>query len=165
MSSNNKLAFAASAAITCTLTSLANGSARQSASVDNSSNLYLDYLITAICSIITGTIASDKAVNIYAAGSEDGMVWPGEGSGNNDGVTGSDAAITLESPTNLRLIGSISVPTSLKVYTSQPISVAAAFAGILPRKFSIIIENRTGLAFASSGNGLQGSGVYSTNSA
>ena len=162
MSTTNKLSFGTSTAIGCTIDSLANLAARQSAAVDNSTNLYLDALVTLTVVQSGGTPGSDKAINVYAAGSEDGTKWPGEGSGNNDGVNGADGAITLESPTNLRLIGSISAPTASKTYTSQPLSVAQAFAGVLPRKWSIVVENRTGMAF-STGCGLQYSGVASTN--
>jgi hypothetical protein len=158
----NKIAYAVSAPITITADSLAPGSARQAAAVDNTVNLYLDAQVTVVCVLSAGTPGSDKSINIYVAGSEDGTKWPGEGSGNNDGVTGADAAITLESPTNLRLLGSISAPTANKTYTSQPMSVAAAFANLMPRKWAIVIEDRTGMAF---GTGCSASytGVYSTN--
>lgn len=162
MSTTNKIAFGASTAITITPSTLGSTSAWQSASVDNSTNLYLDALVTLTATLSNGTPGSDKQINVYAAGSEDGTKWPGEGSGNNDGVTGADATITLESPTNLKLIGSISAPTANKTYTSQPLSVAAAFNGILPRKWSIVVENRTGMAFVA-GATLQYSGVSSTN--
>src|SRR5580765_5268340 len=48
---NIKLAFASSAALTCTLASLATSSTfvagREATSIDNSSNLYIDYRLTA----------------------------------------------------------------------------------------------------------------------
>jgi hypothetical protein len=158
---SNLTAYGASTAITITLDALANGSARQGLAVDNATNKFLDALVTVVVVIGAGTIASDKAINIYVAGSEDGTRWPGEGSGNADGVTGADAAITLESPTNLRLLGSIAVPTASKTYTSQPMSVAAAFAGVVPRKWAIVVEDRTGLAFGT-GCSATYSGVSST---
>lgn len=155
--SSNKIAYGTSTAIAITAGSLGNATARQSASVDNSSNLYLDALVTITVGI--GTVAAPKTVNVYVAGSEDGTAWPGEGSGSNDGVTGADAAITLEAPTNLRLLTSISTPTSTKTYI-QVGSVAQAFGGVIPRKWSIIVDNESGAALTSCA--LQYSGVFST---
>lgn len=161
MSTNNKIAYGGNTSITITLNSLANTSQRQSAAIDNSTNLYFDALVT--ITVVAGTVASSKVVNIYVAGSIDGTTWPGEGSGNNDGVTGLDAAITLESPTNLRLLGVLNTPTSSETYVSEPLSVASAFYGVLPTKWSIIIDNESGAAFNASGCSAHYNGVYSTN--
>jgi hypothetical protein len=142
-------ALATSTAITITLASLASSATagRESASVDNSSNLYLDALVQVKAKLATGTPANDKAIYIYVAGSEDGTKWV-------DTVTGADAAITLRDPTNLTLLGVINTPDAGAVtYVSNPMAVAAAFGGTLPRKWSIIIRNYTGLAFdATAGN-------------
>lgn len=155
-----KEAFGGNTAITVTLNSLANASARQAAAVDNSSNLYLDAQVTVTAAV--GTVSAGGSISVYAAGSIDGTTWPGEGSANNDGVTGSDAAITLESPTNLTLIGVINTPTSSKTYVSQPISVAAAFNNVLPRNWTIIVLNNTGAAFSASGCSAHYNGVFVT---
>lgn len=153
---NIKEALATSASVSCTLASLADGSARQSASVDNSSNLYTDALVTVTVTLASGTPASDKAVYVYAAGSEDGTNFT-------DNASGSDAAITLRSPTNLRLIGVFSTPDSGGLtYVGGPFSVAKVFDGILPRKWSVVAQNKTGLALAGSGNSITYSGVFLT---
>ena len=57
---------------------------------------------------------------------------------------------------------SISAPTANKTYTSEPLSVAAAFGGVMPRKWAIVVENRTGIAF-STGTSAQYSGINVTN--
>jgi hypothetical protein len=135
--------YATSAAITCTLAGLTSGSARESTAIDNSANLYLDALVYLAVKLATGTPASDKAIYVYAYGSENGTDY-------GDNATGTDAALTMRAPTNLRLIGVINTPDAGGLtYKSQPMSVAAAFGGALPRKWGIVVENRTGLAFDS----------------
>lgn len=154
--SDIKQAFGSSAALTITLASLASSAARESVAVDNTSDLYEDTLVTVIVTLAAGGPAGDKAVNVYAYGSEDGSSYT-------DNATGSDAAITLRSPTNLRLIGVISAPDSGGlVYKSNPMNVAVAFGGVMPRKWGIVVENATGLAFHTSGCSASASGVYHT---
>ncbi|KKL83382.1 hypothetical protein LCGC14_1975290 [marine sediment metagenome] len=139
---NIKQAFGTSTAITLTLASLAQAAARECTAVDNTTNLFLDVLVHLNIKLQTGTPASDKAINIYVYGSEDGTDYT-------DNATGTDAAITLRSPTNLRLIGIINTPDGgLLTYKSHPISIAAAFGGVMPRKWGIVIENKTNLAFS-----------------
>lgn len=59
-SADIKEAFGTSAFITCTLASLAQNPARESASIDNASNLFLDALVRLHAKLQTGTPASDK---------------------------------------------------------------------------------------------------------
>jgi len=154
--SDLKQAFGASTAITITLASLANAAARESLVVDNTSNLYLDALVLVIAKLAAGSPAGVKALYIYAYGSEDGTNYT-------DNATGADAAITLRSPTNLRLIGAISVPDSGALsFKSHPMSIAAAFGGVMPRKWGIVLSNQSGVALDSSGNSASYSGVYQT---
>lgn len=129
---------------TCSLapggTGLANGGARQSTLIDNTSNLFLDALV--MFKIKTGSsgVSATGVVNIYAAGTVDNATTLTEGAGS------SDASITLVSPTNLRFVGSINAVANGTTYTGGPFSIAAAFGGILPAKWLIIIENKTGAA-------------------
>lgn len=136
-------------AITITLASLANGSARESTAIDNTSNVYLDVLAQVGIDLAdAGTIGSDKKVYVYAYGTVDDApytpMYP-------DRVTGVDAAITLDSPTQLKLIGVIEcgsyVTVTKTIFTSEPLSVAQAFGGILPERWGIVIENKTNIAF------------------
>ena len=130
-------------AITVTLTSLASAAARESTVVSNTTNLFLDALVSMKSKSATGTIGGDKAIYVYAYGSADGgTTYP-------DNVTGSDAGITLVSPTQLRLIGVLNVPASNTAYDGGPWSVASAFGGVLPEKWGIVVQNVTGLALSS----------------
>lgn len=158
----NKVAFGSSTAIAITPGALAQAAARQSAAVDNTSNLFLDALVQFQVVIPDSAPGSDKVINIYVAGATAIGKWPGA-SATVDNVTGTDAGITLAAPTTLRLLGSISVTTQNLTYTSQPLSVAWAFGGTLPPYWSIIVENRTNVAFTTATGVLSYVGVYSTN--
>ena len=154
---NEKLA--ASAALTITLNSLSTSATagRQATVVDNSSNLYVDVLVTAIIS--TGTVSSPVSVNVYVSGSEDGTNFDEDSA-----VMGaSDAAYTIDAPTNLRLAAVINCSTSSKVY-NKVFSVAQLFGGVMPRKWTVVVCNNTGGALAGSGNSMSMTGITYTNS-
>ena len=155
---NIKQAFGTSTSITITLNSLASSATagRESTAIDNSSDLFLDALVTVILNVGAGTIANDKCAYVYAYGSEDGTNLT-------DNATGSDAAITLNAPTNLRLVHVIAMPTASLTYKAV-FSIAAAFGGVLPRKWGIVVRNYCGIALNSSGNSATYSGVYATSS-
>src|SRR5258708_68142 len=95
-----KTAYGTSTAITCTLASLASssGAGRGSTAIDNSVNLYDDALVTVSVKTSSSVLANDKAVYIYVYGSEDGIVY----SGSSAEAEGTNIAVTLDSPTNLR---------------------------------------------------------------
>lgn len=129
-------------AITCTLASLASAAARESTVVDNSTDLFVDALVYVAARLAAGSPTGQKALNVYVYATVDAASpkYP-------DVVTGADAAITLTSPTNLKLLGSIQAPASGGLtYKGSPWSVAQAFGGVLPKKWGIVIENQTGLA-------------------
>lgn len=144
MPTDLKIKFGTSTSFTLTLASLASSltGGRESTAVDNTTNLYVDALVYVQCKLQTGTPGSDQAIYIYAYGSEDGTNY-------GDNATGSNAAITLRTPTNLRLIGTISTPDAGGLtYKSPPMSVAAAFGGIMPRKWGIVVRNYTNVTFS-----------------
>lgn len=124
--------------ITCSLASLANNGARASTVIDNSSNLFLDALVQLTVRSGPASTSTTGVVYVYVYATADG------GTTYSDGATGSDADITLTSPNNVRLIGVINIVSNATSYKSSPMSVASAFGGILPEKWGIIVENRTG---------------------
>ena len=137
-----KQAFGSSTAITCSLASKADGTARASTSVDNGTNLFLDVMVALAVKLQTGTPSNDRAVFVYAYASEDGTNYT-------DNATGSDADITLRNPSNLRPLGVINCPDSGGLtYKSGPMSLAQAFGGVVPRKWGIVVENRTGVTLS-----------------
>lgn len=143
--SDVKQAYATSQPITCSLASIATAAARESTAIDNTSNLYDDAMVYVAVKLQAGTPGSQLCVNVYAYGSEDGTNYT-------DNATGSDAALTLRAPTNLRLLGRISTPDSgALTYKSGPMSLAAAFGGVVPRKWGIVVENLTNVTFSATG--------------
>lgn len=134
-------------AITLTIASLANGSARASTAVDNSTNLYLDALVSLKVKSASSSTSSSGSVTLYAYGTADG------GTTYTESATGTDAAITLTSPTNARLLGVVNVVANSTTYNAGPFAVAAAFGGNLPEKWGVIILNSSGATLDStSGN-------------
>jgi hypothetical protein len=137
MSTVKSLYGSSGQAITCTITSLANAGQRQSTAVDNTSNLYLDALVALKVKTGTGTSAA-STVNVYAYGTADG------GTDYSDGASGTDGSITLTAPPNMRLIGQVNCPANTTTFEGGPFSVAAAFGGILPDHWGIVVENTSG---------------------
>jgi hypothetical protein len=148
-------------ALTITLTSLADATSagRESTSVSNSTDLFLDVLISAkIKTQNSGAISAPSAVFVYAYGSVDGgSEWP-------DTVTGTDAAITLNSPTQLKLLGAIYVAAINTTYKGGPWSLAALYGGRMPEKWGVVVVNDCGTALSATGSdhAVEWQGVYAT---
>ena len=124
-------------AITSTLASLTTGSARSALAVDNTTNLFLDALVQLQIKSGDSATSTTGYVNIYAGATVDGGTTYTEGGG-------TDAGITLVSPTNLKLIGRMNIVANAVTYKGQPMSVSAAFGGVLPDHWFIVVENQTG---------------------
>lgn len=145
---------AAAAAITIDVDSLADGGYRCSAVVDNSANLYLDAQIN--LSIQVGAVAADGTISIFAYGGADGTtIYDG-------GLNGADETITwgttpstssVEGFNQLKLLGVISVDTTDDNNDIEAMigSVAAAFGGVLPARWGIVVLNETGVALHATG--------------
>lgn len=148
-------------ALTITLTSLADStsSGRESTSVDNTGNLWLDVLVSAkVKSQNSGSISAPSAVYVYAyATTDNATTWP-------DTVTGTDAAITLNSPTQLKLLGTIYVAAINTQYKAGPWSLAALYGGRLPAKWGVVVVNDCGTALSGTGSdhAVWYQGVYAT---
>jgi hypothetical protein len=72
--------------------------------------------------------------------------------------------VTLVTPTTLALIGAVEIRdnTGTPIFTSPPMSIASAFGWVLPRKWGIVIVNRSGQAFSASNFAASYSSVYQT---
>lgn len=138
--SSVKEAFNTAGTFTCTLASLADGSARGSTAVDNSSGLYLDAGVVVQVKTGASGVSSTGFITVYAYGSVDG------GTTYTDGFGGTDGAAT---PSAMKLIGSFPAVANATTYVGQVMSVAAAFGGILPSHWGIVIENNSGAALDS----------------
>lgn len=174
----NKIAYSAGAGITCTMTSLASGSTRESNSVVNTTagSSYLDYPVALTFTIASGTPSTaNPCVNVYANASPDNTLWPivQLSSGATKATTGADqsiGALATTAMSQVRLIGSYGIQTTTsageRTFRTPLYSVAAAFGGVLPPSFSLFVENQTGVAFSTStattATYLEGVGVYTT---
>jgi hypothetical protein len=132
----------------------------QSDVVDNTTDLYLDALVQVVLDFANTSPANDKAAYVFAYG--------GLATTYTNPVTGSQGTITVptivSTQLNLKLIGVLAYATADEVVESQPLSVAAAFGGVLPPKWGLVIMNYSGAALAASGNTVKWRGVYATQS-
>ncbi|HUT11856.1 MAG TPA: hypothetical protein VMY42_15250 [Thermoguttaceae bacterium] len=131
-----KQKYGDSTTITLTLASLADASWRQALAVDNGSNLFLDALLGGKIKTGTGSAAGDY-VDLYVAASADGGTTFG------GDCSGSDAAYSGESD-NLVHLGRVSTPGAQTTFEFGPLSIAAAFGGVLPQRWTLVVENRSG---------------------
>lgn len=140
----SNLSYAASAAITLTLTSLADGSYRQSTAVDNGTNLYMDAHVGG--SLQTGTSPTGGTIEIYAYADIDGTLYTA-------GASGTDGAYTADGEEGLLKLLLVITPdtTSDQDYVWGPVSVASAFGGILPKKWGLVVANNSGAALNATG--------------
>ena len=163
VTTTDKISYATSTTITCTLASLASSATvgRSCTAVDNTSNLYDDALVTLSIKTGVGSPANDKAVYIYVSGTEDGNNFELEES---NGVS-TDTSYTINSPTIFK--GPIVIPvlTAAKTYT-RVFSLAQFFNGVMPRKWTLIIVNYSGQSLdATEGNHTKSyTGITYTNS-
>lgn len=147
MADQKKSYGVAGQSIIISLGSLGSGNARESDVIDNSSAKALDCLAGGKIRFVTAAPGqTNRRVEIYVYGTADG------GTTYTGGATGSDAAFTFPMGaiwprTVLRLLGAvpwISAGGNIKEF--GPFSVAAAFNGVVPEKWGIIVWNLSGAA-------------------
>lgn len=143
----------AAQAITITLNSLAQAAARESTAWVWSD--WNDILVTLkLTANAAGTIATGS-VNVYAYSTvDDGITYSGA-------ATGTDAAITLLSPSSLIFLARIFLNANSQMRNDGPFSLASVFGGTLPAKGGIVVINASGAALHTSGNSAQWQGVRS----
>jgi hypothetical protein len=139
-----KLAYPAASNLTITLASLGSDTnlltGRESATIDNSSNLYLDYLISG--KITTGTSpTASRSIEVSAVGSSDGTNWPDvfDGTESAETITSADIKASV-----CRYLAAMATSaTSNVAYHFGPVSLAAAFGGVLPPKIVLFVTHST----------------------
>ena len=138
--------YTAEAAITLTLTSLADGAWRQSAVVNNTTLLHVDALVGG--SVQTGTLTAGGSIDFYCyAQYADGPDYTG-------GASGSDAAYTADGEELLfKFLGSIITDDTDDNRDMEfgPWPVAPLFGGNLPQRWGLVVENNTGVALNATG--------------
>lgn len=148
-----KIKYANAATITITLASMATSATRvvgrESAAVDNSTNLYVDALVSG--KITTGTSPTGGFIDIWVYASHD------ETPTYVDVLDGTDSAETFtdESSRNSAMeLAHVIAPdtTNDQVYWVGPFSVAALFGGVMPRFWGLFISHSTAVNLNSTGS-------------
>lgn len=142
-----KVAYAASADYTCTLTGLGSDTnllaGRESTSLSNATNKYLDELVSG--KITTGTSPTDnRYIEVHAIGSlDDTPNWP-------DVFDGTDSAETITSSGIKAAITAVIAGiwtnnTSDRTYPFKPTGVRAMFGDGLPPAHVLFVTHSTGV--------------------
>jgi hypothetical protein len=160
-----KIAYAASSALDVTnLASMATSATWiggwESPTVDNTSNLYVDYLVSG--KLALGNSATAGEIRIYAVAMIDDSEWPDVIDGTQSTETWSDATLRDASAVLLKAFATRADPGTDDVYPFGPVSVAAAFGGVCPAKFALFISHSTGVNLAASGHEVHVKGAYYT---
>lgn len=159
--SDVKVAFGSSAAVTIDCSSLATSSTklagRESTAIDNSSNKYLDYLLSGLITVGT-TPTTAKSIDICLVGlmnDTSSDVWPDVFDGTDSAETVTNQEIKDQICKPFQTISVIST-TSNVGYNYGPGSVASRFGGIMPKKFVLFVTHDTAVNLNSTaGNHVQ----------
>lgn len=164
---NIKTAYAASVPMTFTsVNSLASSSTlvagANATAVDNTSNLYLDYLLAGFYknNVTTPPTAGTEIDTYLYRSYDDGPTYPA-------GLTGSDAAATITTVnminSGLKLAWSIIVAaTTSQVNPFDAGVISGYFGGITPKLWSIWVTHNSGQSLAASGNTVSYYGAFAT---
>lgn len=142
MANEIKDKFAASAALTITLTSLADAAGRQSTLVDNSSNRYQDLLVYVKIKNGSSAPTANSVVEVH-------LIRDDKDGGTehvSDGAGASDAALTV---LNAQLIGVIRNKSSP---SAGDVIYGEFFVQRPGPKWGVVIVNRTGQTLDSTGS-------------
>lgn len=143
MATINQLYGTTNQSITCTITSLGSGSARESTAVVNTANLFMDVKLQVKIKTNAAGTSATGAVNVFAyATADDGTTYSG-------GATGTDAAYTANKD-QLIFLGSIPAVANATTYVGL-FSLSRAFGyGGIPAKWGIVVDNQSGAALDAS---------------
>jgi hypothetical protein len=140
-----KLSYPAASDLTITLASLASDTSlltgRESAVIDNTANLYLDFLISGKITAGTSPTAA-RSIEVWAVGSWDGTNWPDvfDGTESAETITSADIKASV-----CRFVAAMATAnTSDRAYHFGPVSLASAFGGTLPPKVVLFVTHSTG---------------------
>lgn len=128
-----QMSYGTKTAVTITLTSLADDSARESTFIDNATAKFLDVLLRIKSNGLAGSVDN---LEIYAYASLGDTDYT-------DGATGSDAAFTAANIKNSPLLPLLGMNGATQVKYG-PISLAAVFGGQLPERWGLIVKNSSG---------------------
>lgn len=159
-----KLAYAASSSLTVTnLHGIASSSTWvagwESGAIDNSTNLYTDYIINAAIVVESAGLSAGE-IRMYLVAELEDASWPDVFDGTESTETITDTEIR-DAICRLAAFTQTDTTASRTYYLNCP-SVAAVFNGTVPRKFVIFITQSTGTTLETTGNAVYIKGVYQT---
>ena len=138
--------YSSNTTITMDLANLGSSSTfvagRESSQIDNTTNKYMDALVSGFVSVGT-TPTANKTISVWVWGSDTSLaITP------IDVLDGTDSAETLTNSgilLSLRPLASIFVPaaTSDVQYPVLPVSVAAQFGGVMPKFWGLYVAHDT----------------------
>lgn len=140
--------YSSNTTITMDLANLATSSTflagRESSQIDNTSNKYIDCLVSGFVSVGT-TPTADRIINVYVWGADTSLATTPI-----DVLDGTDSAETLTNAgilNALRLGAVVGVPaaTSDVQYAVLPFSVASLFGGVMPKFWGLFVSHNTGV--------------------
>lgn len=140
--------YSANTAITMDLANLASSATfvagRESNQIDNTSNKYIDALVSGKVSVGT-TPTANTTIAVYVWGADTSLATTAI-----DVLDGTDSAETLTNTgilNALRLGAAVAVPanTSDVAYEVLPFSVAALFGGVMPKFWGLFVAHNTGV--------------------
>lgn len=159
-----KLAYAASSNLTVTnLASIATSATWiagwESGAIDNTSNLYTDYRVTAKITVASSGLSAGE-IRLYLVGMLDDSTWPDVF----DGTESTETVTDTEMRDAICRLGAMTLTdtTASDVYYLEVPSVSAVFGGNMPAKFVVFITHSTGANLASSGHQVTIKGSYAT---
>lgn len=128
----------------------------ESTAIDNTSNLFTDYRVTA--KITAGTTLTAGELRMYLVAMLDDSTWPDVF----DGTASAETVTNVQIRDAICRIASVvsTTTTNSVVYFLECPSVAAVFGGNLPKKFVIFITHSMVGALAASGNQVTTVGSY-----
>lgn len=135
--------------IIITLNALADDAYRQSVSIDNTVERFLDALVHLQVNVTAGAPAGDKNCLVYAYGTAGGGAPHSGGASDLDEGFGSLAGQLIS---NCSLLGIVTLDAPSEIFVSDVFSVASAFGGVMPEEWGIIVMNQSGQVLASAGN-------------
>lgn len=128
--------------LTITVNSLTTGSSTFCTAVNNSGNLYMDYLVAGTFSAGAASTSATGTISVIVAASSDG-------------------GTTYTSRTqDCKLLAILDCSANNAVPKLDPTSVAALYGGIAPQFFQIGVINNSGGTLAAGGNSMWYQGLY-----
>lgn len=141
--------YAASSAYAMTIASLANDAnllvGREGPLIDNSVLGYADYHVSGFLQLAaSGTLTASRSIELWAIAPISDSLWPSP-------FAGSDGARTISLQANKNTIckpvfSTITTSTNGSIYRFSGASVASAFGGFLPEKFTLFLTQSSGQA-------------------